>query len=290
MALEYNITVGGVTLEGRPTNPDACYLLQKVSGLDDSPLTDEVDPRPVGDGDVFAAQSARGLSLTVEGLIVAQDHAALRARERALRASCPTGDQPWPVTVTGRIGDPPGGLQAMFRKSAPIQMADDGASGLRYVKPFQLALRSPEAWWVDPSPQGLHQIDIFPYEYTGFDWPIDWPVEWGDGLGPGVPLDNTASPVWPTLTVYGPCTNYRLENVTTGEAVTLDTALDEGETLTIDMRTRTAILADGENRYMDIDRAETTWWRLDAGVNHIRFRPAAADGDARLVVTWRDTY
>lgn len=291
MALEYDLDVNGVLLEGVPTNVESCYLLQKVSGLDDRPVTDDVDARAVGDGDVFGAQSARGISLTIEGLIVAASHQDLRSREHAIRAACPTGDAPWPVTITGRAGDPVGGLQAAFRKSGPIQMGDDGgSSGPRFIKPFQLALRSESPDWVDPSPAGFHEADVLPESFGGFDWPVVWPVDWGDGLGDGTTVTNDADPVPPVLVVHGPCDNGAFDNLTTGETIFVSTSLADGETLVLDTRARTATRTpDGANVYRDVNRAATRWWRLASGQNQIRFRPALAGVGCKLVVQWRDT-
>lgn len=292
MALEYSIDVNGVLLEGVPTNVESCYLLQKVSGLDDTPVTDDVDARAVGDGDVFGAQSARGISLTVEGLIVAQDHADLRARERALRAACPTGDTPWPVTVTGRAGDTAGGLQALFRKSGPIQMADDGGSSApRFLKPFQLVLRSESPWWVDPSPAGLNKIDVFAATPPGgLTWAINWNMNWWDGRGSPTAVMNAGSVAWPTLAIWGPCTDPIVENMTTGDVIRLETTILTEQALSINTRDRTITDRHGTNRYQDINRAETTWIRMAPGVNHIRFRAAAHTGNSRVTVTWRNTY
>lgn len=177
-----------------------------------------------------------------------------------------------------------------MRKAQPIQMGDDGATGLRFIKPFQLALRSQSPVWVDPSPAGLHEVEVLPEAFGGITWPVEWPVGWGAGLGPGTTFTNTGGPVWPLLTVHGPCTNYQLENVTTGQSIYVSTTLGDGQTLVLDTRARTVQLGDGSNRYRDVNRAATRWWRLLAGSNTVRFRPSTFQPGSKLVVKWRDTY
>lgn len=78
----------------------------------------------------------------------------------------------------------------------------------------------------------------------------------------------------PILRIYGPCSDFRVENQTTGEQLKFKTAFSllANEFLVIDMENGTVLMNGdvGNDRYDQIDVATSDWWTLQEGMNLIR--------------------
>ncbi len=286
--LEYDLILrDNIRLEGRPADAEECYLLQKVEGLDSRDVRDQVDALPGRDGDVFGPQFEAGIRLIVEGLILSRTAGGLRAKERGLRKALRGGSALWPVLLSGRFGDP-GVLTTDVRLLGPLRCVDS-VDGPRRLKAFTFAIASQDPHW-EPFAAALSAA-IAASTPGGLAWPIVWPIDWGVAVSPGTIVTNSGdAPVYPVLTVTGPCVNYQLENVTTGESIYLSTVLNAGQSLVVDTRDRTVVVDGVTNRYRDVNRVDTTWWRLEPGANEIRFRPATFAAPSQLSVSWRDGY
>ena len=300
--LEYDIIVrdgetGALRLEGDPADPGDCYLLQQVDGLDGRELRDTVVPIADADGEVLGPQHLGGLAVSITGLMVAPSAAALRARERALRAAVAGGGggPVWRMRLTGRSSDPEDML-AWVRTAQRFVSADEGASaGPRLVKAFAFAVRAREA--VLEGAQ-LRAQSVFPPEVEGgLVFPVAFALSFGGAADAGVPVTNAGDALaWPTLRVVGPCAGPILENLTTGRALYFSPtlALAAGEELVIDPRPgrRTVLLggSPGQSRYYALERAGSAWWGLAPGVNALRFRAATQGEGCHLALTWRNAY
>ncbi len=288
MPLEYDIQLrNGVTLEGVPNDPHDCYLLQTVDGLDDRELRDDTEARPGTDGDILGVQTESGIQLIVTGWIVARNRERLRAKDRALRAAMAPGDATWPVTLSGRVGDGQV-LQAMMRKGGPYRSTDSAVDGALHAKAFQLAVRSASSVWEAFGP--AKQLTVSPQTLGGLSWPLTWPIDWGGSGAAGSTAVNAGdAPAWPVFEVVGPCVVYEIQNATTGEAIRLNSTVGPAQSLIIDTSAR-SVLIGGTNRYRDVDRADTTWWRIQPGSNEVKLRTSSFEAGAQMLVTWRDTY
>jgi Siphovirus-type tail component, C-terminal domain len=111
------------------------------------------------------------------------------------------------------------------------------------------------------------------------------------------PINNLGTaPTFPVITVYGPLTQARIENQTTGKKLEFlsSYSLVAGEYLVIDFKEGTVYLnGDVTNsRYDKIDFASgiSEWWSLIPGVNLIRFYPLTTSAPAKAVIEWRSNY
>ena len=76
---------------------------------------------------------------------------------------------------------------------------------------------------------------------------------------------------FPTIVITGPCTNPDIINDMTGETLTVSEAIVAGETLTIDMGQRTAVLTTGGGGQTNVlGSVSGVWWDLERGGNDIR--------------------
>jgi Phage tail protein len=295
MALEYDLTLhddgSPVLLEGSPTDPESCYLLQSVEGLDGRDLRDEVLDLPDRDGDYLGSVRQAGLVLVLAGKIVGVDRDDLRARERTLRAALAPTSATWRLRVAGRVGDPED-LTADVRTSAPFRCSDTADHSRRF-KDFQVALRAADAVLYGADEE---LVTAYPVAGSGgLDFPLDFTMDFvaepgAEDLGETVTNAGDAD-AWPVLRVYGPMTYPRLENLTTGAVTVLTGTIAEDAYVEVDARASSPLTLNGATSvYSMLDRTASTLWPLVPGANQVRVRAAAFSGSARLEVYWRNAY
>jgi len=110
-----------------------------------------------------------------------------------------------------------------------------------------------------------------------------------------VPVVNGGTrPTPPVMRLYGPCTDPRLVNVTTGlqqSLIGLNLATDQYAE--VDVLASTIRLNGRPAESLDAyrDWGNTSFWWLAPGTNYIRYVPASVSGDSpRAVLTFRETY
>lgn len=99
----------------------------------------------------------------------------------------------------------------------------------------------------------------------------------------------------PRIRIFGPATNPRIENQTTGRKLEFTAnggiALAAGDYLEIDVAAKTVRLnglADvGSNLYGRLNFAVSKWWALEPGENLIRYYPVASSSPSLAELTWR---
>lgn len=124
----------------------------------------------------------------------------------------------------------------------------------------------------------------------GLDFPLDFPLEFGVSGGAWLSLDNEGTvSTPPTIIVTGPVINPIIDNDTSGLSIfTRDCGLGVGDTLTLDVRARTAVLNGTTLRPDLVDVSRTTWWDVRPGVNRLRMRGSGmASGQTELAVGFR---
>jgi hypothetical protein len=100
-------------------------------------------------------------------------------------------------------------------------------------------------------------------------------------------------PVRPVLRLYGPATDPRVENQSTGERLIFTgLSLLAGDWLEIDCREKTARLNGlvSQSRLSRLDFANSTYLRLLRGMNTVRYYPVSFGDGARLEVRFRPAY
>lgn len=294
MSLEYALvlrdgTSQQLTLEGAPADPESCFLLQTVQGLDGGDVRDNVLPLADRDGDYLGVPRSAGRTYSVEGLIVGVDRADMRTRERLLRAAVAVSGPTWSMRVDGRVGDPEP-LIAAVRTSSPFRAAD-GAADSRRFKAFAFTLRSPDAVLYGIAERSQA---ILPVVGTGgFSFPFSFPLSFAGASSPGdlVVNDGTAS-TWPVLRIYGPITNPVVENLSSGERLVFATTVAAGTFLEVDSAARTITLGGDptQRRYSSLNRSASSWWPLYPGANAIRLLASTSAAPARLEIRYRNAH
>jgi hypothetical protein len=96
-----------------------------------------------------------------------------------------------------------------------------------------------------------------------------------------------------TARIYGPCTNPRLYNDTSGEGLIFTAngglALGAGESALLDSAAR-SVTVEGANRYDRLNLAVSSWWSLYPGDNRIRLQPDQFSPGCQAEITWRPAW
>jgi hypothetical protein len=124
----------------------------------------------------------------------------------------------------------------------------------------------------------------------GFTFPLTFPLSFGLASTGGtcIVTNEGNAPVAPVFYVYGPVTNPRIENVTTGHVLGLTGTIDANDYYVIDVSTRT-ILANGQvNRYNALTSPQ--WFDLAPGENDLNYRGATYSSDSLITVSWRSAW
>jgi len=95
---------------------------------------------------------------------------------------------------------------------------------------------------------------------------------------------------YPVITINGPGTNPDIINDTTGETLTVEEIVADGDTLTVDMGERTAIITGAGGAETNVlGSVSGTWWALQPGTNAIRITSEAV-GAFTGIITYTERY
>ena len=128
------------------------------------------------------------------------------------------------------------------------------------------------------------------YTGGGAVYPVIYPVIMTAGSGGESTITNNGNgEAYPTITLQGPLTNPRIENVTLSKWIQLNLSISSGVTVVVDMFNRTIVQAGVTNRLSSLSADSQFWW-LEAGDNTVRLT-SGITGEAGLAsVVHRDSY
>lgn len=119
----------------------------------------------------------------------------------------------------------------------------------------------------------------------GLVYPVEYPVVYGgSSSGQGDAANAGSAEVDWMATLTGPVTNPRIEHVSSGKFVRVAQTLTAGQTVVLDSA-RGAILLGGTTPRPSWVGSGSSWFRLGAGSNTLRFTADSGSGDC--TVTWR---
>ena len=164
-----------------------------------------------------------------------------------------------------------------------------------HTRPVQFQWRAPDGVWeaADVSEETVTaDVDA---GGVGFSLPFSLPFNLDATTETGASLvSNLGSvPSHFVARLYGPCAGPRLRNETIGEEIAFvtDLVLAAGEYVEIDTRERTAdLLSMNNSRLNMVDFAATSWWRIEPGINQIRYAPQIASPGAAAVISYRPAW
>jgi hypothetical protein len=126
----------------------------------------------------------------------------------------------------------------------------------------------------------------------GLASPVTSPLQvtGGGGLGAAGVVNRGTVESPAVLRIDGPITNPVIRNATAGQDIRLTYTLHAGEYLIVDLKTHTVLLNGTTDRYSALDFTNSSWWKLQPGVNDIHLLAAAYSIPAAVTVTWRHAW
>jgi hypothetical protein len=137
------------------------------------------------------------------------------------------------------------------------------------------------------------QLVTLPTPSSGMTFPATFPLTFGGTTGGGGQISaNNAGDfaTRPVAVIAGPCVNPRIENVTTGQSISLNITLGPSDTLTIDFDAHTVFLNGTGSRYAAVIPG-STFFELPPGTSLVEFfSQDASPTGATLTLTWSSAW
>jgi hypothetical protein len=250
-------------------------------------------PRPDQDGedDTTTHHGAAAVSMDVRllagrdsGLVGIAPSPSLIDLRDALRAFCHPSARPYLVVEDE-------GRQRRIRLRAD-QLAGP-ITNPRHQQ-IQVSWRAPDGVMESLAEQ-IGTSDAVTAGEGGRTYPVTYPVSYTESspVGAVTVTNNGTVSVRPVLRLYGPATDPRVENQSTGERLIFTgLTLLAGDWLEIDCREKTARLNGlvSQSRLSRLDFANSTYLRLLPGMNTVRYYPVSFGDGARLEVRFRSAW
>jgi hypothetical protein len=243
------------------------------------------DSSPAFDGaTVRGVPRAQPRDVTVPVHIWADTRSECLARWRQWISDLNPQNGPGVITVYERDGSSRQ-ISALYSQGIEGAADDDGTGPTWFT--FAVVFHASRPYWL-----GDEQARTFTLASGGSFYPFLPLIVTNSSPGGAVQVTNsgdTASfPVW---TVTGPCTSLTLTNDSTGQALTVDYALNDGDSLVIDT-------TDGA-KYVLLNGATNLWpalslgsklWSLRNGLNNLTIAAPGAGVHTSVTIAFRERY
>ncbi len=259
-------------------------LTEQIVGLESPAIRLPTFERPNSDGAFVPNHLYGGRLISLKGVVYGDSQAVYRARRRSLEAA---------VSIKRYSGI------LMPRLLKFTTMDDLELQVSVYTRKFELPDEHLDI--------GNFRLDLFApdfYLYSQEEHHQDINIFSGGGMAipMGIPMDmSVASTIlefvvnagnadaYPRLRFYGPIEDPVVTNVTTGEQLSVDYTVADGDYLEVDTSLRTAKHVSGGTETNVLQYVTGDFFRLVPGSNTLKLDVATID-DGFLSLWWRDSY
>lgn len=269
-----------------PTSPSFVgFLTAPPGGLERAGVRENGEDLPGEDGGAHGSFLYGRRAFSLEGIVPAEADAGGSWLSRQSRLLAATDAMRADATLSWSPAEA-SPVRILFRQQQPTRLSD------RRPKRFLVA-------GVGTSPSiesvAVHTASITGASATpgGVDSPVTSPLTSGASSPYGVVCINDGNgKAWPTIRIYGPCSNPTLFNPTVGAQMALSYTIADGDWLTVqtDPRSRGIWLNDTTKRNSALQWSSSRWWWLAGGANTVVAGFAAVGPTAHVDVSWRDTW
>lgn len=272
----------GIELYSRP------YRLVEVNGLSDVDADVYSYKLPYQSGERFINARLRPREIKLLVKIVARDYGELESlRVKISRVFNPE------LKLGTLMYESENKKRVINAVPTHLPIMPDGNRRTDYFQYVIIDLYCPTPYWesIDSEEQPMSA-------YTElFNWPSDlWPIN-EDGapafntgiVGEEKILINDGDVETPVeIFLVGPSVKPRITNETTGQSITINDSLDEGDTIYINTET-SEITKNGEDIFHKI-HWNTEFWYIKKGKNIITYKADEGETDAKLTIKWKRRY
>lgn len=220
-------------------------------------------------------------NIAIPGQIIGDDEADYEARRIELSDALALGsDLPLEITT-------PGGREYLV--NCKLVKLEIPFVNNPVTTKYTLELVAPDPVIYDNSAGGLNSVTIEPARGGGIRWPVTWPITWVGGTQPTTVNNAGSVTMFPVFTLTGSMTNPIIENLTTGQFVSLSglTTGTDSEVI-IDM-SAPSVLLDGGSALPYVTTA-SSWIGLVPGDNTLKLTTSSGSDTVTGVVTWRSGF
>lgn len=265
-------------------DPDAALFLLNLVGFLSNRASPVTMKSPGQRGTSLTDVSVEPRTLSLNAWLTAPDNVTIWERREELAASL--------VVEPSATERPEPGVIRVYRSGLPT----------REIEAYPVD--SPQDQWLAETTVNIDIEWLAPYPYFraledetadlvpagGFEFPIEFPFEIvSDAVSATVDNIGTVSvPV--VIRVDGEVDTPRIENITTGEIIEIETILDTGEYALINTGYGTKTIVrypDEANIISFVNLDAVDFWRLRPGENVIRFTANATGSGAAVSISWR---
>lgn len=164
---------------------------------------------------------------------------------------------------------------------------------------FLIDFNCPNPYWIDPVVNQIQMITLVPL----LKFPVTFPVVMSQYVGAqGYDAFNAGDVPCPVkINFYGPATNPKITNQTTGQFIKIAKTLAAGDLLQIDTSFETTSIiytpsggspsnGMGFMSTTPINGVIPSFWQLACGHNTLSFSDDAANTTDRAIITWQNRY
>lgn len=263
-----------LSFNGLDLNADP-YYVQSLDGLLSSPEIRTADkPLVSRNGLVAGIDKYSGRSVVLALELICSDETTFNDAVNNFKVAfaAPSASSPLTFTIPGVANGTAARLNVRPRKvSLPIEFIYQDYVGVANVEFYATdALIYSEN-------ESVVSLDVFqPSEGRTYDREYDVTYGAGGFVGSAF-LTNQGSALAPIfIRIYGPVTDPRITNVTTGQTLALTADILAGQFVELDTANRTIMLDGTADRYSYLTTPE--WWGLQPGANEIRYSAGFSTG------------
>lgn len=261
----------------------APYFLETIDGTGNVNANIESQKAPKQDGSTYLGSTLDNRAISIEGTIITKGDpdAVLEARRLMQRVLNPKLDA---VTITyyqrGNAKEMKG-----IAETTPVFPSGSGSKGLYYQK-FLIHLLCHEPFWLDT----YFESREMSYLMGGISFKLTLPTVFSYRGFRRKAINNGDVPTPVEIEFKGPAINPTVNNLTTGEVITVNRELAEDDVLTISTafgQKYVRINGDNAFHYIDLD---SVFWQLISGENALSYTSNNDSIKTRVVVKWKNRY
>lgn len=267
-------------------SPSTAFVYLTSSGFGGSENEIQTRRGAYQDGTTLQQVRLSPRSLTIRFLIMAADRAAVETARRRVAAAFNPRNGLGTLVWTQEDGSQYA-IKCVAQSRSPV-FPGGRATGNTWQEVI-VDLKAPDPCWYDAEPETLHMAGLT----GGATFPISFPCIFAV-QGSTMAIVNEGDIAAPVrIQIPGPSLNPVVENLSTGEKIGLQMEVDEGETIVVDttygnLICRLQARNGTQTNAMQYLTAESTFWRLQPGVNIVTF--SAPSGSVEVTIEYASRY
>jgi hypothetical protein len=283
---QYQFTDTGIVIDPNTQDPETSALwdLERIEGLDMPEIRLQEQDRDGAHGSFAFAKYTRSRAITITGAVRVPEESGVEEYLDSLKVNYAPSENPLPFYYK----HPNVAQKVINCNSLGVRYPVDIAWNIRYV-PFQILLIAE-----DPRAYGP-EITVGPVGLPVTSGGMSWPMTFNFGpttaqVGGHMDCYNSGnSEAYPVITINDAVQSPRIKNLTTGNELTVDYTLKDGDQLVLDTRTRTLYLNGGDRTDL-VSQFVNKWPLLAVGENTLQFHATAYSATADATTKYRSVW